>query len=37
MVILTVIPPGTTRKTGRDQADGTADVTCEDSTKSITR
>jgi hypothetical protein len=32
-VILSVIPPGTTRKTGGDQADGTADLTCEDSTK----
>jgi hypothetical protein len=31
-VILAVIPPGTTCKTGRDQADGTANLTCEDGT-----
>ena len=31
-VILAVIPPGTTRKTVGDQADGTADVTCEEGT-----
>ena len=32
-VILAVIPPGTTHKTGGDQADGTADLTCEDCTR----
>ena len=33
LVILAVIPPGTTCKTGGDLADGSADLTCEDSTK----
>ena len=32
-VILVVIPPGTTCKTGSDQADGTTDLTCEDWTR----
>jgi hypothetical protein len=33
MVILAVIPPGTTRKTRGDQADGTADLTSKDATR----
>jgi hypothetical protein len=32
-VILAVIPPGTTRKTGGDQTDGTADLTSENDTR----
>jgi hypothetical protein len=32
-VILAVIPPGTTRKTGRDQLDGTTDLTSENDTR----
>jgi hypothetical protein len=32
MVILAVIPPGTTHKTGGDQADGTADLTSQNDT-----
>jgi hypothetical protein len=32
-VILSVIPPGTTHKTGGDQADGTADLTSENDTR----
>jgi hypothetical protein len=32
MVILAVIPPGTTRKTRSHQTDGTANLTCKDGT-----
>src|SRR5215204_5856966 len=32
-VILSVIPPGTTHKTGGDQADGTGDLTSKDATR----